>query len=328
MLVELQCKEIVKWTRRRRQVHLKKRAFWLILTCSTVGSFTSTKIFVNHASFCIINAVLTLVTICLNSITALAYWKSTELKKKTPLFLIMVLSLNDLAIGVICGPLYVAVFARELLLAKSTCFLNEIRTVVHLIIGGCSLKTLITMNFERYFAIVHPIFHRTKVTKGRLLKCSIVLWLFTTALVVAFVFYPFDVLVKFLTVEMLLIMAALVYIYSRIYFTSGRSFENFRRTNRRNSSPQNQGTQSERKQNLRNKRLVKSCFIVVMCYCTCFLPFAILNVSFIKSNRGKLISPWLLTLNLSNATFNSLIFFWSNKLLRREAKRVLKQMLC
>ena len=259
MLVELQCKEIVKWTRRRRQVHLKKRAFWLILTCSTVGSFTSTKIFVNHASFCIINAVLTLVTICLNSITALAYWKSTELKKKTPLFLIMGLS---------------------------------------------------------------------KVTKGRLLKCSIVLWLFTTALVVAFVFYPFDVLVKFLTVEMLLIMAALVYIYSRIYFTSGRSFENFRRTNRRNSSPQNQGTQSERKQNLRNKRLVKSCFIVVMCYCTCFLPFAILNVSFIKSNRGKLISPWLLTLNLSNATFNSLIFFWSNKLLRREAKRVLKQMLC
>ena len=240
----------------------------------------------------------------------------------------MVLSLNDLAIGVICGPLYVAVFARELLLAKSTCFLNEIRTVVHLIIGGCSLKTLITMNFERYFAIVHPIFHRTKVTKGRLLKCLIVLWLFTTAIVVALLFYSIVVLVKFLTVEMLLIMAALVYIYTRIYFTSRRSFENFRKTNRSNSSSQDQGTQSERKQNLRNIRLVKSCFYVVVCYCICFLPFTVLNDNFLNNNHGKLIRPWLLTLNLSNSTFNSLIFFWRNKLLRREAQRVLKQMIC
>ena len=293
----------------------------------TVESLISTNVFVNHTAFCVVTAALSVLTICLNSITAMAYWKSTEIKKKIAVFLIMVLSLNDVGIGVFCGPLYVATFTRDIWLGKSSCVLTGLPVFVHMIIGGCALKTLIIMNFERYFAIVHPLFHRTKITKGRLLKCSIVLWLFTTALVVAFVFYPFDVLVKFLTVEMLLIMAALVYIYSRIYFTSKRSFQNFRRTNRINSSSQGQGTsQSERKQHLRNIKLVKSCFIVVVCYCICFLPFTILNVSFLKNNHGKLIRPWLLTLNLSNSTFNSLIFFWRNKLLRREAKRVLKQM--
>ena len=184
------------------------------------------------------------------------------------------------------------------------------------------------MNFERYFAIVYPIFHRTKVTKERLLKCLMIMWLFTGALVLAFVFYPFDVLEKLLTVEMLLIMAALIYIYSRIYFTSRISFENFRRTNRGNSSSQGQSTsESERKQQLRNIRLAKSCFIVVVCYCICFLPYCtILNISFFKYHKDiNLIGPWLIIfLNLSNSTFNSMIFFWRNKLLRREGQRVLK----
>ena len=186
------------------------------------------------------------------------------------------------------------------------------------------------MNFDTYFAIVHPMFHKTKVTKGRIVKCLIVVWLFTGAMVVAFVFYPFDLLVKFLAVAILLIMAALVFIDTRIYFKSRRSFETFRRTNTSSSSSQGQGTsQSERKQHLHNIRLVKSCFIVVACYCICFLPFTILNVGFSKYNQdANLTGAWFITLNISNSTFKSLIFFWRNKLLRSEAQRVLKQMLC
>ena len=298
---------------------------------TTESDVTSTKVFVNHTAFCVVTAALSVLTICLNSITAMAYWRSTELKKKMALFLIMVLSLNDLGIGVFCGPLYVATFTRDIWLGKSSCFLTGLRVFVHLIIGGCSFKTLIIMNFERYFAIVHPLFHRTKITKGRLLKCLIIMWLVAGAVIVAFAFYPFDVFAKILTVEMLLSMAALVYIYARIYFTSSRSFENFRKTNRSNSSSQGQGTsQSERKQHLRNIRLVKSCFIVVVCYCICYLPFTIFNASFLKYHKDiNLFGPWLtILLNLSNSTFNSLIFFWRNKLLRREAQRVLKQMIC
>ena len=44
------------------------------------------------------------------------------------------------------------------------------------------------MNVDGYFTIVHPVFHRTKITKGRLFKCLIVLWLLAGAIVVSFLF--------------------------------------------------------------------------------------------------------------------------------------------
>ena len=244
-----------------------------ILFDFNIESVTSTEIFVYHLIFCVINAVLSVLTICLNSITAVAYWKSTELKRKTAHFLIMVLSLNDLVVGIICGPLHVAVLAREYSLRKFSCFMRGIQLFLLLLVSGCSLMTLVLMNFERYLAIVHSIFHRTKVTKGLLVKCLIVLWLVNAGLI-SLIFYSQDVLTKCLSVELFLFMSALVFIYVGIYFASRKSFETFRRMNITNASHQGQGqdtSQSERKHHLRNLRLVKSCFIVVVCFWICFL---------------------------------------------------------
>ena len=81
--------------------------------------YTSTKIIVNHVVFCVVNALLTVSTIGLNSITAMACWKSTQLRKTKAHFMIMVLSLNDLAVGLICSPSYVVIIAREILLRKT-----------------------------------------------------------------------------------------------------------------------------------------------------------------------------------------------------------------
>ena len=277
-----------------------------ILFDFNIESVTSREVFVSHLIFCVINAVLSVLTICLNSISAMAYWNSTELKRNTAHFLIMILSLNDLVVGIICGPLYVAVLAREYSLRKFSCFIRGIQLFLLLLICGCSLMTLVLMNFERYLAIVHPIFHRTKVTKGLLVKCLIV----TTCL----------------SVESFLFMSALVFIYVRIYFASRKSFHTFRRMNITNASPQGQDTsQLEREQHLRNLRLVKSCCIVVVC----FLPACVLVT--VISNYNELTYMFHTcaeTLLLLNSSLNSLIFFWKNKLLRKEAQRVLKRLLC
>ena len=300
-----------------------------ILFDFNIESVTSREVFVSHLIFCVINAVLSVLTICLNSISAMAYWNSTELKRKTAHFLIMILSLNDLVVGIICGPLYVAVLAREYSLRKFSCFIRGIQLFLLLLICGCSLMTLVLMNFERYFAIVHPIFHRTKVTKGLLVKCLIVLWLVNVG-IISLIFYSQDVLTKCLSVESLLFMSALVFIYVRIYFASRKSFHTFRRMNITNASPQGQDTsQLEREQHLRNLRLVKSCCIVVVCFWMCFLPACVLVT--VISNYNELTYMFHTcaeTSLLLNSSLNSLIFFWKNKLLRKEAQRVLKRLLC
>ena len=292
--------------------------------------YTSTKIIVNHVIFCFINAILSVSTIGLNSITAMACWRSTQLRKKLAHFMIMVLSLNDLAVGLVCSPFYVAILAREISLQKSSCFLNGLQSFVLLLILGCSFKTLFVMNFERYLAIVHPIFHRTKVTKCRLVKCLIALWL-VAGLLVSLMLYRPVVLKRFLIVEVLLFIAALVFIYVKIYFVSRRSSENFSRT-KRTACASSQGqdiSQSEREAHLRNLRLVKSCFIVVICFCICFLPTSLVNgISFPNEVITYMSRIWAETLLLLNSSLNSLIFFWRNKLLRKEAGRILKQVFC
>ena len=293
--------------------------------------YTSTKIIVNHVIFCVINAVLSVSTIGLNCITATAFWRSTQLRKKLAHFMIMVLSLNDIAVGLICSPFLVVILAREISMEKSSCFLNELQSFTLLLILGCSFKTLFVMNVERYLAIVHPIFHRTKVTKGRLLKCLIVLWHVNGLLIALTFFYRPDVLVPFLIVEVLLFIAALVFIYIKIYFASRRSSESFRSKDRTTcASPQGQDiSQSEREDHLRNLRLVKSCFIVVICFCICFLPACFLNgISFPNAVITYMGIIWADTLLLLNSSLNSLIFFWRNKLLRKEAGRILKQVFC
>ena len=291
-----------------------------------IESVNLKKVFVNHIAFCVITAALSVFTTCINSITAMAYWKSTELRKKTAHFLVMVLSLTDLGIGIICGPLYVSVFMMEVSLQKFSCILSGMPLFVHWFIGACSFTTLLIMNIERYFAIVHPIFHRTKVTKGRLAKCLIVLWILAGITVVTFLYSSPDIIVNFISVAMLLSMATIVYIYLRIYFTSSRSFaENIRKTKKINASRQGKDiSHSERRQHLRNLKLVKSCFIVLVCYCICFMPLTFLNASLKEHDEAiDIINPWLITLNLSNSFLNSLIFFWRNKHLRKEALRIL-----
>ena len=258
----------------------------------------------------------------------MAFWKSTELKKKMAHFLIMVLSLNDLAVGIICSPLFASMYARELL-GKSSCFLSGIQVFWFLITCGCSFKTLFVMNLERYLAIVHPIFHRTKVTKVRLVKCLIVLWLFALALII-FLFYRPDVICKFVSLEMSLSMAALVFIYARIYIACTRSSKNLLRKNGINPSSKNQDTfETQRRDYLRNLRLVKSCFMVVVCFGICFLPGALVISGFQEMNEDlHMIRRWSEILLVSNSSLNSLIFFWRNKLLRKEAQKILKQLLC
>ena len=298
----------------------------------TSEPLNSSKVFVNHITVCVIVTALSISTTCLNSITAIAYWKSTELKKKMAHFLILVLSLNDLAVGIICCPLFVATCAREHLLGKFSCFLSGILGVLLFITCGCSFKTLLMMNLERYLAIVHPIFHRTKVTKERLVKCLIVLWLFVLALTV-FAFYRRDIFSKFLLLEVSFCMAALVFIYVRIYIASTRSSKNFRRKNRTNASPKCQDTfETERRGYLRNVRLVKSCIIVLVCFgISCFLPNAVLIAYIFQEMSAEdlyMIQSWSVILFILNSSLNSLVFFWRNKLLRKEAQKILKQLLC
>ena len=108
--------------------------------------------------------------ICLNSLVILSFWRPVQLRKKLCYFMIMVLSCCDLLAVLTNHPLE-ALFTILRLTEKFDAYPSwvEISTKFSSNFPGFSLLALLVMNFDRYLATYYPIFHRTSVTKGKLL---------------------------------------------------------------------------------------------------------------------------------------------------------------
>ena len=282
-----------------------------------IVNYYSMRILVNHTICCTITVLVSVLTVGLNFVTFLTYWKSTQLQRKMTNFLIFILSLNDLAVGFIVGPLYVLLLAREITLKRATNVINYLNLGSLMLFTGMSFETMIVVNCERYLGIVHPIFHKTKVTKERLVQCLLIIW-FVGGAQTILLFYYGDFFVKLKTIEVIFFMILLLYMYVKIYATAQKS------TNVRNGS-QNRVQQEETsrfkdKCVIQNVRLAKSCFLVVISCYICFLPASI--IAGVIPSRTEVVymaQIWSQTFLMLNSSFNSILFFWKNYGLRKEA---------
>ena len=108
--------------------------------------------------------------ICLNSLVILSFWRTAQLRKKLCYFMVMVLSCCDLLVVLTNHPL-LAVIVIFWLAGKPNDYPRWMDLTSNSIgySFGFSLLALLVMNFDRYLATYYPIFHRTSVTKGKLL---------------------------------------------------------------------------------------------------------------------------------------------------------------
>ena len=104
-------------------------------------------------------------------------------------------------------------------------------------------------------------------------------------------------------------LTGLIFIYVKIFLTGGRTVV---------------GNTSQHKAFLRKIKLAKSCLMVVGCCYVCFLPMTV--VQFLTHTRFVEIGlrAWTNNLLFPNSTLNSVIFFWRNQILRKEAKLILR----
>ena len=133
-----------------------------------VETFPSKAYVANHVIVLVINIFVSLLTLFLNLATIVTFRSSNHLQKKLCLFLIFIQSFNDLGIGLIVSPLYSILLASELL-GSTNCKVYYAFYILFLTTAVFSLIILSAMNVERYTSIVHPVYHRNKVTKKKLL---------------------------------------------------------------------------------------------------------------------------------------------------------------
>jgi hypothetical protein len=165
----------------------------------------------------------------------------------------------------------------------------------------------------------YPIFHRTSVTKGRLLTLLAILIIFEITLKVMSV-NDFVISHQVYTIIIcILLIPAMLFINYKLFLVVRKSRKNKR------ISPDMKNTFS-----LKN---ISSCFLAVTCAVVISIPWCVYFGLRINSPETKntldnatLAGIWAITISLMNCTFNSLIFYWKNKVLRTEGLKVLKSM--
>ena len=288
-----------------------------------VVAFPSQKYYINYVVCIVINVFLTLSTTFLNGTTVFAYWKSSQLKKKTQYFVVMLLSLNDLGVGMLCNSSYTVLLLREIL-GYESCNLTVVSTMCSLTLSGMSFMTLFLLNIERYFGIVHPIFHQSQITKRRLFAAAMCMWcLCVIESGVVFISQEVGDLAISSVITMLLVI--LGWIYFKIFRTMRRiaSVTAPCRGNVKVASRISRVVCPKRI--LQKKKQAKGCLMVLVCTFCCFLPLAV--TSAVEKSPFSVIgfAVWSMTLVYMSSSLNSVIFFWRNQILRAEAQKVFRQ---
>ena len=276
--------------------------------------------FINLIFIFAVNVFFFFSGVCLNSLVILSFWRSVPLRKKLCYFMIMVLSCCDLLTVLTNNPLMALTAMLRLtgkldvnarwpyISLKSTCIFLEF-----------SLFALLVMNFDRYLATSYPIFHRTSVTKGRFLTLLSILIIVDLTLAV-------------MTINNFVISGQVYILIIYILFIPVMLFINYKLFLVIRKSRRNKRISPDMKKPFSPKN-ISSCLLAVACVAVVTIPTFVYIGLRINSpettntlDNANLAVSWATTIALMNCTFNCLIFYWKNKVLRTEGLKVLKSL--
>ena len=263
---------------------------------------------------CVANIIFTFSGVVLNTLVIASLWKSSQHRKKLCNFMIMVLSSFDFLAVITSHPvfaLYLAVWSTE-----NYDLLHKMEIYAHFatLFPGFSFVTLLVMSFERYLGAYYPIFHRSSVTRRRLLTLIAILVVLHATLIII----SANDWVTSTAVVTIVFMAIL---FPPFFFINYKLFTISRKVHRINAI-------SSEKRTIKNLKNINTCLLVVACVVilsiplTSYIVFSLVEKS--TTNNVRLCYFWAGSVCAMNSTCNSLIFFWKNKVLRTEGVKILK----
>ena len=291
----------------------------------TFTQFPSNKYIINQTTYCIVNGFFAILTISLNSISVLTISRNSQLKAKLCYFLILIQSTVDMAVGLISYPLFILARASELF-GLGNCIIFWISDELSYLMVALSFITLCSISFERYMSILHPIAHRSYLSRKIILiwiSCSAV-FIIMTGPVFRFISENIQTLILSATTAMLLILST--FAYTRIYLAVKNMKFPGSRVVSDIGAEQSSFDLEKKKQSLREGNFAKSCALVVAISYLCYIPTVFSHNYFHDDPVNYRVAfSWSMSFSALNSSINSVIFFWKRPLLRREALKILRK---
>jgi hypothetical protein len=183
---------------------------------------------------------------------------------------------------------------------------------------GFSIMALVVMSFDRYLATYRPIYHRTSITKRKLMTLLGILIFVQLALTLMSVN-------KFISLN-LHALVFLIIVGPPLMFCNCKLFI-IARKNRRKKAVSPDLKKSFSFKNVSSCLLTVACFMVLQTPTVIYTALAMVSKEAPgMSERVKLSLLWGKTSVAMTSTFNCLIFYWKNKVLRTEGIKIIKGM--
>ena len=287
---------------------------------------------VGHTAAFAVAIFLSISTILLNSVTVLVYIKSSQLRNKVTHFMIMVMSLPDFVVGAVVLPLYTIILAKKAFLNQGSCAMCVAFLFCGYLPFTMSLSTLLTMSIERYCGVIHPLFHRTKVTKKKLLLIITTIWI-EWLLVFCLVLVDYKIELILFDIQSITTVLIIAFIHTKIFYTSATFAMKWRNKvnpcNVHDAIPSENNTHLAMKTVLKSLRDAKSYLFVFVAFLVCLTPSALINFmqESLDLEPNSLPFSWSPLIVLTNSSVNSVIFFWRNAKLRKEAWRIFNKII-
>ena len=284
---------------------------------SSIASKMDLSVYIQLISLCVVNIIFTFSGAVLNTLVIASFWKSSQLRKKLCHFMVMVLSCSDFVAVITNHPGllllliswlredYDSVFAWRTYLDFVTAFL------------GSSFYALLVMSIERYLGTYYPIFHRTSVTRRRLLALLTIILIFHTTL---HVISNNDMIIP----RTLVVITFVIAVLPPLVYLNFKLFQISREVRRRRAAVLEKRTTV-------NLKSISTCLLVVACLVVLSIPTSVyfvfnINTENRNASNARLSRAWAATITTMNSTLNSLIFFWKNKVLRTEGIKIVKML--
>ena len=261
----------------------------------------------NFIFLSIVNGLFFFIGIFLNSIVIVALLKSNQHLKSLCSFMILVLTCFDLATVVVCHPLIItsAYIWSTGDYDKGNIY-HRVKKYSN-ILYHFSFMALLVMNIDRFLAVTYPFFHKQNITRRRLMALLGVF--LVTVLIERVLAYRRLFGIACYAGEAVLVGALLV----AISFVNCKMY-NIARAARREVSA-----------GVSTSILAVACFVLfsvpLLIYCA--IQFA---PETLHADDAMLFNLWASMFACINSSVNCVIFFWRDRRLREEGRKVLQSL--
>ena len=235
--------------------------------------------------------------------------------------MIMVLSCFDFLVVITGHPLLI--LRRVLWSTEKYDLLAMIQIYEHFanLFIGFSIIALLVMSIERYLGVYYPFFHRTSLTRRRLLTLLAILCIVP---IILLIISSGNLVISFVMVVIIIF----VIVFPPFAFLNYKLFKISRKVRRDIANRRDNSTSPDVSSLHVKLKNISTCLLAVGCplfmYILAFFLTAFNFAEKSTSENTRVPNFWANTVTYVNSTFNCLIFFWKNDVLRKEGMKILK----